>query len=170
MMYLRWLARAPVSFAFNVFVMVTSPIWAVWAAALKLKALPGVFAMVHTHDDWIYGSGWPKPHVPPSFSKRFKTAVWWLCRNPGYGFDARVLGYPGPLKIETRRAYGTFDSGKSAAHILRMTTAKGVRLFCYRRDLALGGGRYCKIFLGWQPAEQAGWHIIKVSINPFRTA
>ncbi|WP_432289264.1 hypothetical protein SLT36_31535 (plasmid) [Aminobacter sp. BA135] len=54
-MYLRYALLAPLSLAFNLFVMVTAPVWASWAALADIERLPWVFAWVHTHDDDIYG-------------------------------------------------------------------------------------------------------------------
>lgn len=69
-MYARYLPMAPLSLALNLFVMVTAPIWAAWAAVAKIDRLPGVFAYVHTHDDDIYGF----VDKPSTAWGRFKTA------------------------------------------------------------------------------------------------
>ena len=170
-MFLRWILFAPVSLIFNILVMLTSPVWALWAAIGKMKTLPGIFSHVHTHDDWIYGHGWPKPDVPEDFFDRFKIALWWLCRNPGYTFDAEVLGFKDEgmvvLKDETK---GKFDSGEPAKRYTVMQTGNGKKYFSYRRDFKLGKGKFCKFWAGWQPTNQSGWHIIKVDLNPFKKA
>jgi len=167
-MYLRWFIFAPISFLFNIFVMLTSPIWALWAAVFNLDSLPGPFAWVHTHDETIYGN-----HVygekPKKVIDRFKRAVKWLCRNPGYTFDAKVLGFSGEdlkfLKTETK---GTFDIGGNA-YRYDVMEAGGKKYFSYRRDIKIGKHRYIKLWFGWQYVTQAGWHIIKFEFNPFRT-
>ncbi len=87
---LLYVLLAPVSLAFNLLVMLTSPMWELAAAALRLEVLPGPLAWVHTHDNNIYGA-----LMPSTFKERFLTALWWLARNPGYGFDAYVLGFAG---------------------------------------------------------------------------
>ena len=69
------LAFAPLSLAFNLLVILTSPIWALLAAALKLTVLPWPLSWVHTHDNPIYGPG----GTPMTFVRRFKAALWsWL--------------------------------------------------------------------------------------------
>lgn len=170
MMFLRWALCAPLSLAANLFVMLTSPLWAAWAAIGRLEALPGVFALVHTHDDWIYGFGWPKPDVPPKFSDRFRIAIWWLCRNPAYGFDAKVLGFSGEgLTVEKSEGRGRFDAGEGAKLYVVMRAANGRRYFSWRRDIKLSRHRYIKVWFGWQHRTQAGWHILKFDINPFKS-
>lgn len=171
-MYFRWFAFAPVSLAFNLFVILTSPLWALWAAAFKLEKLPGIFALAHTHDDWIYGHvHWTdRENIPPTFWQRWKYATIWLCRNPGYGFDAKVLGFPGDqLAWERSEQRGVFDIGGPAYKYVVMRTPDGRRWFSYRRDFRLSSKRYAKLWIGWQYTTQAGHHIIKCTFNPFRT-
>ena len=168
-MVLKWLMFAPISLLFNLFVMLTSPIWALWAAVGKMKTLPWIFSWVHTHDDWIYGFGAEKPDVPEKFSDRFKIAVWWLCRNPGYTFDAKVLGFEDEgVTFEKTEKKGEFDTGESAKRYDLMKTKDGKKYFSYRRDFKLGGGRFIKLWAGWQYKNQAGYHMLKVDINPFK--
>ena len=168
MMYLRWTLCAPLSLAFNLFCMATAPVWALWAAALKLDKLPGWFAVVHTHDNWIYGFGHPKPDVPAKFRDRFRLACWWIARNPGYGFDAWVLGFKGPPIFEKGGVEVKFDTGRSASRFDIMRAPNGRRYWSYRADIALWRGRFIKVWLGWQTRTQAGWHILKFDFNPFK--
>ena len=175
-MYIRWALLAPISLAFNLLVMLTAPIWAAWAAIGKLDRLPGLFALVHTHDDDIYGSATrvgmgDGSGMPSTAWKRFTTAVWWLWRNPGYLFKARVLGFSGVgAVVEEFVETGVFDVGGPAYRWVVMRAANGKRYFTYRRDIKLSSRRYARIFIGWQNANQHGWHIIKINIvNPFRT-
>lgn len=170
-MYLRYLLFAPVSLFFNIFCMITSPVWALWAALFKLTKLPGPFAWVHTHDDWVYGFYAEKPYPPKKFIDRFKAACKWICRNPGYTFDAQVLGFPGEGKmtIKVENPDAKFDTGESVKRFEVMKAANGKTYFSYRRDFKLGKGRFMKTWFGWQHRTQAGYHILKFDINPFKT-
>lgn len=60
----------------------------------KLSTLPGPLAWFYTHDTDIYGSATTYEPIPDTVWGRYKRAIWWMYRNPGYGFDAFVLGYP----------------------------------------------------------------------------
>lgn len=164
-MYLRYIPLAVLSLLFNVFVIITSPIWALIAATFKLSTLPGILKWVHTHDAHIWG--WYE--MPESFKERFKLAVWWLCRNPGYGFDAFVLGYKAEeiLSQEIIKVYGSFDSGEPACRFEKMQTAKR-EIFSYRRDFKLWNGRYIKTWFGWHYIDQAGYRMLKIDFNPFK--
>jgi len=167
-MYLRYALLAPLSLAFNLFVMVTAPVWAAWAALGNIERLPWVFAWVHTHDDDIYGS----VLKPLSALERFKTACWWLWRNPGYGFDAMVLGFDtaGMVIVSDSGPTTAFDKPRTASRFVVMRAANGRRYFSYRRDQMLWGRRFIKIWVGWHWSALDGRrHMIKVMFNPFRT-
>lgn len=170
-MYLRWALLAPISLAFNLFVVLTSPIWALWAAVFKLRQLPWIFALVHTHDDDIYGSNTTHEPVPFTIIARFKRAVWWLVRNPGYGFDTHILGFDHRLMVfEYVSPPVEFDSGKTVSRFWLMLLPDGSYRFCYRRDQMLFGNRWCKIFIGWHwEVKAAGRHMFKCQCNPCRT-
>lgn len=167
-MYARYLLMAPLSLAFNLLVMVTAPVWALWAAAFKLERLPGWFALVHTHDDDIYG--WVP--MPARFIDRFKTACWWLWRNPSYGFGAYVLGFntTGMVIVSDSGPTTSFDKARTTSRFVVMRAANGRRYFSYRRDQMLWDNRFAKIWLGWHWSTLDGKrHMIKVMFNPFRT-
>lgn len=169
MMYVRWAFFAPISLAFNLVVMLTAPIWAAWAALADLDELPMPFDWVHTHDETIYGIHVYGPR-PATAWGRFTRAIKWLWRNPGYTFDARVLGFPAAgARVIDSMTHGTFDIGGPATRWIVIEAADGRRYFTYRRDIPLWGDRFMKLFVGWQSVNQAGWHIIKITFNPFRT-
>lgn len=163
---LLYLVLAPISFLFNIFVWITSPIWAAWAAAKRLEVLPGIFSWVHTHDANIYGGP-----MPDDFGSRFATASWWIRRNPGYGWDAHVLGFKSSEIVDQVTSMsGQFSTGKAALRIDKMRLTGDRMRFSYRRDIPLWGGRYCKIWFGHHYFDQANYRMLKFDINPFKKA
>lgn len=165
-MYARYALFAAASLLANLFVWLTCPIWAAIAAIGDLRRLPGPLALLHTHDDDIYGSGLTREPVPEKLLARWKRAMWWMCRNPGYGFDAYVLGMPAGTPLLLDETQGQFDSGHAA---IRKTLWAG-GYFGYRRDLPLWSGRYVKMWFGWhyEPKGDGSRHMLKISLNPFR--
>lgn len=171
MMYLRWFLSAIISFVFNFVVYITSPIWALIAAVLKLTKLPGFLAWIHTHDDDIYGSKTTHEAIPATTVARFKRALWWIIRNPGYGFDAYVLGFRAEdVASIVKTPDVAFDTGLTVSQRWDITLKNGSKRFCYRRDQMLFGNRWCKIFIGWHWDPKDGLnHMLKIMVNPLRT-
>ena len=158
---LRYSVCAPISLAMNLFVILTCWFWAGWAAIVNQTTLPGPFSLLHTHDTDIYGSGFTNEPAPKTITGRWLRAMWWMCRNPAYGFDAFVLGFPAKA-----------DAPKWAEEIgfgfFRFVSADGRRLWSYRRNIPLTGSRYCKVWFGWKPNAPTGQHMIVFDINPFK--
>lgn len=167
--YLLAALFAPLSFAFNVFVYVTAPLWAFVAALFKLTALPWPLSWVHTHDDDIFGSKTTKEPIPATFFARFKASVWWLWRNPGYGFDAYVLGYPADDVLDVSSiGKGKFGGNELAWQKHTLLLTNGRRRFSFKADIPLIAGRYLKFWIGWHYVPQAGRHIFKFDANPLK--
>jgi len=167
MMYLRYALFAPLSLIFNISVMLTCPIWAAWAAIFNLDRLPGVFSYVHTHDDDIYGTGMTKVR-PTRMKDRWTHAMWWICRNPGYGFDAYVLGFPGEGMVFEKKINNGKDGMNNRFDIMK--AANGKRYFSYRRDIRWSETRYLKLWFGWHYQSKDGGksHMLKFDINPYK--
>lgn len=169
--YLLAALFAPLSFAFNLMVLFTAPTLAFIAALFRLTELPWPLSWAHTHDDDIYGSRTTKEPVPATFGGRFKRAVWWLWRNPGYGFDAYVLGYPASELVDMEiTGSGMFGGGELAWMRHDMVFKGGRRRFSFKADIPLIAGRYLKFWIGWHYTPQAGRHMYKLDINPFKAA
>lgn len=174
MMYLRYALYAPLSLLMNLLVILTSPLWAAMVAVTGAARLPGSLTYLYTDDDDIYGSGMTKDPVPQDASPsavwwRFKRALWWLCRNPGFGFARDVLGRPikSPTLVkEIRHTDGEWDSGQFMLDHFIATTPDGRRWFNYRRDIPWAGGKkYIKLWFGWQDDGR-----LKIMFNPFLTS
>lgn len=171
MMYLRWALLAPISLLANIFAWITSPFWAAWAATRAQHSLPVPFNYIHTLDNSVFGFDFTGKDVPATWGERFANAFWWIRRNPCYGFDSVVLGFPDAgARILQREYTPGFDTGKSASHWILFELPDGGRRFSWRRDVPLGGKRYIKIWAGWNANNLAGWHPLKIMFNPFRKA
>ena len=159
------LLYAPLSLAFNLFVIATAPLWALMAATFRVAALPWPLSLVHTHDNPVYGGP-----TPATFASRFRAAVWWLVRNPGYGLDAYLLGYAHEevSAIGTRQS-GSFGGQKLAWAFSTLELTGNRKRFLLRADIPLLAGRYAKFWIGWHIINQAGRHMFKIDFNPFKT-
>lgn len=149
MMYALYLPFAVLSFLLNVFLWLTCWFWAIIPAVFKLTDLPGPLWYLQTHDDWVYGDGWPKPNPPPRMFDRWKIATWWIARNPGYAFDSYILGYPAlptapKWASKVPDGFHTFES------------ANGRKLWSYRTK---------RVWFGWKPNRLAGRHMLVVHVS-----
>lgn len=169
-MYFKYLLLAPIGLLFNIFVITTSWFWAFPAALFKLKSLPSIFSWVHTHDDDIYGSRTTNEPIPNTFWKRYKRAVWWLCRNPGYTFDAKILGFKheGMKVLIWSNPKPDWISGETSSLYVVMEK-DGKKYFSYRRNQKLFGKRYIKMWFGWNYYSNDNiYHFLKIMFNPFK--
>lgn len=170
-MYLRYALYAPLSLLFNLFVILSSPFWAGVVAVTGAAGLPSPFDYLYTDDDDIYGSGMTGDPTPATAWGRFKRAMWWLCRNPGFGFAKNLLGRPAgcmtimPIQWIDRTVPAVWDSGEYCVEHFIAITDDGRRWFNYRLDIPLPMSKYCKIWLGWQDDGR-----LKIMFNPFLTS
>lgn len=166
-MYLKYALWALLSLAFNFVVWLLAPVVAIPAAIFKLASLPVPLSWFYTHDTDIYGSATTHEPIPGTVWGRYKRAVWWMYRNPGYGFDAYVLGYPADGSIvNVGASHGTFGSNDGAILHASIVYPSGLRLFSYRRDVRLTKTKYLKVWFGWHYVNQAGRRMLKIDITP----
>lgn len=183
MMYLRWFFFAIISFNFNLLIWVTSPVWGLFAALWQQDSLPFPFNYVHTHDAPVWGDGSDDDQrgMPKTFWRRWWVATTWIARNPGYTFDAKVLGFsdhdidPDSVTYTDRGemlpgsnppAPWDWDTGHRRTLWWSVCTYPRKEFFAYRRDFPIAGKLYIKLWLGWNYKNLAGYHPIKVSIGP----
>ncbi len=152
MTYLRWFMSFLASFALNFFIWLTGWFWALIPAALKLDRLPGWLYYMQSHDDTVYGLNTYGPMPKDRFLTRWWWATCWLCRNPGYAFDALVLGLPRSPIVRT----GEFSY------------LVGDRGFGYKRNIPIAGRAYLKVWIGWHDKPKGGSerHMLKIAIGP----
>jgi hypothetical protein len=159
---IRYVLYAAASLAMNLFVILTA--WA-WAIAAATFGGLGWFSFLHTHDDDVFGSGY-SGRAPAGWLARWKAATWWMMRNPAYGFDAYVLGFP------ASRVAGKSVAGTDIRDgiLERYAFANGSTRFFYRRDLyyRTGGSRYIKMQFGWKRVSGADQYQVVFDINPFK--
>ena len=174
MMYLRYTCYALVALLAFIFTWVTCPVWALVAAILKRPSLPGPLAWMHTHDDNVFGAKYRRSNyketdtIPASFGKRFRTACWWIWRNPNYGFNANVLGLP----VEGTRIVQDIQNGTGNDYVRwTLFDRGGTKYFGYAVNKPYFGKKYIKLWLGWQwhPLDNSDRYMLKFAFNPFRT-
>lgn len=130
-----------------------SPVLSAWSVIADINVLPYPFNLFHTHDNTLDGGqkalGWEKGVTG---FKLWWQRVKWLCRNPGYGFNAYIIGFKAEgSKIIWSVSIGDrkFDKGGSVIYAVVMEDAKGDRYWSYRRDYDLPGKFFCKQWFGW---------------------
>lgn len=166
MMYLKWFVFAWLALAMNILAILLSPLLSAISVIAGVNVLPGPLAWFHTHDATLDGGQTQQKALYPSGVKGwelFKQRTRWICRNPGYGFAANVVGIPMSDVVET----GTLKTG------LKHTFYKdGKKIgWGWRRDWYYTDKKFAKIWFGWRhPSNDGKTRMIKVMFNPFRTA
>lgn len=152
MMYFRWVLSFFVSFLLNLFLWVFADFVALLPATWKLENLPGFLWYLQTHDDNVYGSDFTNKPMSDRWWTRWRTAAWWLRRNPGYAFDALVLGLDEDVVRWKSEFFYTI----------------GTKGFGYKRDWPAGRVPYLKIWIGWDhtPKGESGRHMLKIAFGP----
>lgn len=166
MIYVKWAIFAVMTLFINMLSVILSPAIAGLSVALGVKTLPAPLSWFYTHDADLDGGQIQQPTLYPSGVsgvKLWQQRVRWICRNPGYGFAANVVGIPVGTVFET----GTLDTG--IHHRFYDENGKCIG-WGYRRDIPLGSKRFCKFWIGWRhPSNDGKSRMIKVMFNPFRT-
>lgn len=174
MMYVRYILYAIVALVAFVFTYITCPIWAFIVAVLKVDKLPGPLGWVHTIDDNIYGAEFryheynDRDVIPNTFGKRFKTACWWIWRNPNYGFNTRVLGLP----AKGTKILQDINDGVENNYVRwTLFDHNGTKYFGYVVIKPYLGKFHVKLWVGWQwhVLDGADHYMLKLAFNPFRT-
>lgn len=155
MMYIKWTIYALLSIIINLVSIIISPLIALYSIAVN-NATPKIFAWFYTHDNSL--DGW-KVQWPELITETNVFTVWWyrtcwICRNPGYGFAAKVVGIP--VKGTICVKIGTFDGWKN--QFIRDGKFVG---FAYRRSTT-----NWDIWLGWaSPSHDGNYFMLKTKIK-----
>lgn len=167
MIYLKWALLAMATLFVNMLAIILSPFIAALSVLLGVKTLPAPLSWFYTHDDDLDGGQHQHPSLYPAGATGIdlcRQRIRWICRNPGYGFAANVVGIP---VIGEVLQIGNIDDG--LWHTFKDANGKKIG-WGYRRDLPMGGRRFAKIWFGWRhPSNDGKTRMIKVMFNPFRT-
>lgn len=184
---LRWLLYAPVGVCANIVVWLTCWLLPVFSFFTDDGQLPRCLRWAQTHDNsldslwagsegakhrannsypWLYQ--YSNEQIAQSYILRYLARMFWLIRNPAYGFAHDVLGFSdrNAERIYGREYYGgtkyVYDSGRGWWNRYAWT---------YRRDIPLFGKRYLRIYIGFKAVstyETSPNLILATHINPFR--
>lgn len=160
MKYVVWLLLAPLSLVFKLIGWLFAIPLGLLVGLTNMDRLPNILSWFGTPDDDAYGSKTRAERMgdpsgkPDKVFKRVRLAIWWLFRNPGYGFCN------GPLGVEagTRRVVKSTDRSIK----FEIVTPNGREYF---------GLRIYKfhIAIGWDWHVRDGRHKIEFGFNPFKS-
>ena len=94
---------------------------------------------------------------------RYLARVFWLCRNPAYGF-AQWLGIVPTGNEVLRFDVGTWDSASTNYHLITWDNC-----FHYRAQFYIYKNHFIRINLGYKPHSGFSKYMITGHFNPFRT-
>lgn len=150
-----WVGYAAASLGMKLLTWVLAPALAI--VATWTGKLAGPLRYFTTHDDDVWGSRTTREPEPSGFTDRYLRALWWLYRNPAYGFEAEVCGLPA---WETT----AFKTGEYTWELF----SGGRRYWTYKRDIRLSATRHVKIYLGWTWKPYGEYHKLKIDFHPFK--
>ena len=153
----RYLLYAAMSMAVNVIAYVSSPLLSAYSVWRGIDVLPYPLSLLHTHDNTLDGGQRQGYEVGVTGWKLWWQRTCWICRNPGYGFDAYILGFDHVGYMVLSESGDIPDFSKpNALYANRMQSADGKRYFTYRRNVPLYGKRYLKVWVGWNYMAYGG--------------
>ena len=188
----RWVAFALAKLLLSAAAVLLSPVLALFAvtrdshrycsAKGPREYLVGWLHLFATHDDgadagWFKGlyddrapKGWPQKARDGSWLYRWLLRVWWIARNPSYGFALYILGFDKGDKpnrrILTQRGAG--DTSTTNWLVQVDTNAAGKKAFQVRGQLYFADTRYMDVNLGWKLDWEPALVQIVFSLNPFK--
>src|ERR1044072_696243 len=137
-----------------------SPVLALYSVIAKTPTPGGLWVWFYTHDNTLDGGfdagidGYKDPKTLNPFSLWWQRTCW-ICRNPGYGFNAFVLGFK-----HTENVKIVWDDGipyPEDHYWYVIQSDGGWKFFGYRGK---------KAWVGWNYLNYGGWHQLKT--RPWR--
>lgn len=138
-----------------------SPLIATYSVVNDTNTPGGILRWWYTHDNTLDG-GWDeridgyKDPITLSPLKLLWQRMKWICRNPGYGFKAMVMGFE-----HTPNVALIFEDGipypEKDGYWYVIRSDGGWNFFGYRGP---------KVWFGWNYLNYGGWHQLKV--RPWR--
>lgn len=157
MMIMRYIAFAFASMLVNLAAYVLSPSLAAYSVWRGIDVLPYPLNLLHTHDNTLDGGQKQGYEIGVTGWKLWWQRTCWIWRNPGYGFDAYVLGFDHAGYRVLRESGPVPDfSQPSAFYSNVMMAANGRRYFTWRRNIPLFGGCFLKVWIGWNYMAYGG--------------
>ena len=92
-MIIRYVLFAVASMVVNLLAYVLSPFLAAYSVWKDIDVLPYPWSLFHTHDNTLDGGQKQGYRIGARGLSLWWQRVCWICRNPGYGFDAYILGF-----------------------------------------------------------------------------
>lgn len=157
MIYFKWLIFAILNTLINIIAVILSPVISTWSMITN-NTKPSIFKWFYTHDRNLDGwkIQWPELANETNLSTIWWNRVCWICRNPGYGFAAYVIG----LKIIDVNVTETVV-GNVTRHVFTSVNGKPVG-FGYRTST-----EKWHIWLGWACPSHDGVHyMLKLKVKP----
>lgn len=171
-MITRYIGSAAASLTVNLIAYILAPAMAAYSVWRGITVLPYPFRLLHTHDNTLDGGQLQGYETGVTGSKLWWQRTCWIWRNPGYGFDAEILGFlhEGYRVIGEGGAIPDF-SKPSAYYWNRMEALDGREYFTWRRNIPLFAGWFLKIWIGWNYMAYGGvYHQIKVHFISLKRA
>lgn len=136
---------------------IISPLLAAWSVLANIDVLPWPFSLFHTHDNTLDGGQKQGYEIGVTGWKLWWQRTRWICRNPIYGFNAYIFGFDHDGYRVLRESGAVPDFSKPSAYYSNvMEDAGGRRYFTYRRNIPLFGGRFIKVWVGWNYVAYGG--------------
>ncbi len=156
-MYARYVLFTALSMAVNILAYLLSPFLAAYSVRRGIDVLPYPLSLLHTHDNTLDGGQKQGYEIGGTGWKLWWQRTRWICRNPGYGFDAYILGFDHAGYVVLSESGPAPDfSEPRAFYSNRMRAADGKLYFTWRRNIPLVSGHFLKIWVGWNYMAYGG--------------
>lgn len=149
------------SWLVNILAWLLSPLLAAWSVIAGINKLPPPFNLLHTHDNTLDGGQNQGYKVGVKGVRLWWQRTCWICRNPGYGFKAYVLGFKTAghkLIWANPLPKPVFDDVGGLYYWYVMEDAEGRRYWGYRANYKFTKKRYIKQWIGWHYYPYDGIH------------
>jgi hypothetical protein len=139
-----------------------SPFLAAWSVLTKNPTPGGLWVYFYTHDNTLDGGwdddvdGYADPATLSAWGL-FKQRLRWICRNPGYGLNAFLLGFKDTANVKIVFEDGIPWPEDSYWYVIQ--SDKGWKFFGYRGK---------KAWVGWNYLNYGGYHQVKTRPWRFR--
>ena len=195
MMYIRWILSVPFSWAIVLITWILSPILALPSFSSRdlttgrewlIKPLSWFSTFDNPLDEWWFGEyykscSWfglknktDEDYLNNSWI-RYVSRLFWICRNPGSGFQQHLFGWTGSSTTTSEVKYkvGQWDSSSTNYSLVVYTNPEasvfGKNAFYYTAQYFFYKNHYLRINIGWKPHAGYDDLMLATFISPFRT-